>query len=187
MKLLFIALLGLASGNALAESALTVNGQQSGYRAREEFCPDPVVACGHSGGKVTFQVRYKNDILPWGTKVVMLRGFAGQDWCGGCEPAYHIFFNWRDKRFVEMTAIEPWTWSAETGAFGYASSAGGQYDAMEFVFRVTYPDGRVVWDNGGSNYGHYKVDVPQPRFDLSWTPYEVYDSPFKLLPVQIVK
>lgn len=177
----------LAADGKSSEPSFEVRGQQSGYRSEAKHCPDPLVACGHSGGKVAFQVHYRNDTLPWGVKVELLRGLAGQDWCGGCEPPYHEFFNWRDKKFVEMTTVAPWTWKAETEAYGYAASAGGQYDALEFVVRITYPDGSVSWDNGGSSWGYYEVDVPQPQFDLSWTPYQVYDSAFESLPVRIIK
>jgi len=169
--------------NVLGVPSIEVRGQQSGYRSKAEYCLDPAVACGQSGGKVAFQVRYKNDTLPWGVKVELLRGFAGQDWCGGCEPSYHKFYNWYDKKFVEMTAVEPWTWMVQTEAYGYADGAGGQFDALEFVVRVTYPDGTMYWDNGGPSWGYYKVDVPQPLFDLSWIPYQVYDSPFESLRV----
>lgn len=187
MKLLLIALLSLVYKNALAGQAIEVRGQQSGYRSRAEHCPEPTVACGHFGGKIAFQVHYRNEKIPWGVKVELLRGFAGQDWCGGCEPSYHNFFDWQDKKFVEMIAVSPWVWSADTEAYGYAASAGGQYDAMKFVVRLTYPDGSVHWDNGGSNWGYYKVEVPQPQFDLSWAPYQIYNSPFKLLSVEIVQ
>lgn len=187
MKILLIVLMGLVGKNVFAGPEIEVKGQQSGYRSEAKYCPDPAIPCGYSGGKVAFQVDYKNETLPWGVKVELLRGFAGQDWCGGCEPPYYNFFSWQDKRFVEMNSVASWTWSAQTTADGYGSGAGGQYDALEFVIRITFPDGRVQWDNGGSSWGYYKVNVPQPQFDFSWTPYQVYDSPFELLPVQTIQ
>lgn len=150
--------------------------KHSGYRSEANYCPDAAVPCGHSGGKVAFQVSYKNKTLPWGVKVELLRGFAGQEWCGGCEPPYHNFFSWQDKKLAEMTSVAPWTWSAQTEGYGYGSSAGGQYDALEFVIRVTFPEGTVQWANGGSIWGYYKVDVPPPQFDFSWTPYKIPPS-----------
>lgn len=182
-----VLILTLNAGAAAAQASFEVKGQQSGYRSNEEYCPSPEIPCGYSGGKVAFKVRYQNDTLPWGVKVELLRGFAGQEWCGGCEPAYHNFYDWRDQKFVEMTPAAPWMWSATTEAFGGDSVAGGQYDAFEFVVRLTYPDGSVRWENGDSSWGYFKVVVPQPKFDLSWTPYQVYDSSFELLPIQVIK
>lgn len=179
--------LSLSSTAFAGEASIEVRGQQSGYRSDDRYCPDPAVACGYPGGKAAFKIRYKNEALPWGVKVELWHGFAGQDWCGGCDPAYHYFFDWRDTKFVEMRAVSAWTWSADTDTYGFGAGAGGQWDALEFVVRVTFPDGGVQWDNGGSNTGYYKVYVPQPQFDLSWTPYQVYDSPFESLPVQIIR
>lgn len=47
---------------------------------------------------------------------------------------------------------------------------------MKYVVRITMPDGSVRWDNGGSNVGYYKVNVPDPACETSWTPWQTYDS-----------
>jgi hypothetical protein len=160
----------------------TVAGQQSGYRSAEATG----FSCYH-GGKVAMDVRYENKSLPWGVKLQLWRGMAGQDWCGGCEPAYHNFYEWADHEVKDMSPSAPWTWSVRSEAFGYASNAGGQFDAMKFVVRITMPDGSVRWDNGGSNWGFYQVDVPEPGCVASWTPFVTQDSPMHDLPVTIVK
>lgn len=168
-------------------SSIEVMGQQSGYRVDPKYCPDQAVACGEPGGKVAFQIHYINQELPWGSKVELLRGFSTEDWCGGCEPSYDYYSDWQYSKTVEMKADAPWTWSANTEELGYASGAGGRFIALEFVIKITYPDGSIRWDNGGSSYGHYKVDVPKPLFELSWQPFKTYDSAFKPMEIQIVK
>jgi hypothetical protein len=167
---------GKADGG-LALGSSTVRGQQSGYRS------DGTPFSCTQGGKVAFDVTYKNTSLPWGVKLSIWRGMAGEEWCGGCEPAYDYFYDWSDPRDDAMTATGPWTWSGRTEAFGYAAGAGGRFTELKFVVRIQMPDGSVRWDNGGSNWGYYRVFVPDPQCEASWQPWQTYDSKLQELPV----
>jgi len=173
----------LGSGKAdggLSLGSSKVLGQQSGYRSDEAmFSCTP-------GGTVGFDVTYKNQSLPWGVKVELWRGMAGEEWCGGCEPAYYGTFDWSYHQVDTMTAIQPWVWSVHTESYGYGAGAGGRFTEMKYVLRITLPDGTVRWDNGGSNVGYYRVLVPDPKCDASWAPWQTYDSVMEDLPIATV-
>jgi hypothetical protein len=154
----------------LALGSSKVLGQQSGYRS------DAMDFSCTQGGKVAFDIRYENKSLPWGVKLDLWRGMAGEEWCGGCEPAYYGTFDWNDHQVTPMAATGAWQWSAHSEAYGYGSGAGGRYTEMKYVVRITMPDGKVRWDNGGSNLGYYRVLVPDPKCQASWDPWKTYDS-----------
>lgn len=166
---------------ALALGTFQVRGQQTAYRS--DGTP---IRC-HQGGTVAFDVTYENQSLPWGVELSLWRGMAGEEWCGGCEPAYFGTFDWQYHEVDTLTASGPYRWSAHTEAYGFAADAGGRFTAMKYVVRIRMPDGSIRWDNGGSSFGYYEVPVPPPDCDASWTPYATNNSPLVDLPVKIVK
>jgi hypothetical protein len=162
-------------GNGKADGSLTLGtskvlGQQSGYRS------DSVPFSCTPGGTVGFDVTYKNQSLPWGVKLSLWRGMAGEEWCGGCEPAYYGTFDWSYHQVDDMTASGPWQWSTHTESYGYGAGAGGRFTEMKYVVRIKMPDGSIRWDNGGSNVGYYRVLVPDPKCEASWTPWVSHNS-----------
>lgn len=170
---------GKADGG-LSLGTSKVLGQQSGYRSdAADFSCTP-------GGTVGFDVRYENKSLPWGVKLSLWRGMAGEEWCGGCEPAYYGTFDWSNHQVDELQPSGPWQWSVHTESYGYGAGAGGRFTEMKYVVRITMPDGSVRWDNGGSNVGYYRVLVPEPKCEASWTPWQSYNSAMTDLPVTTV-
>ena len=173
----------LGSGKAdgsLSLGTSSVLGQQSGYRSDAvEFSCTP-------GGTVGFDVRYENLSLPWGVELSLWRGMAGEEWCGGCEPPYYGTFDWSDHQVTTMTSVGPWKWAVHTESYGYGAGAGGRFTEMKFVVRVRMPDGSIRWDNGGSNWGYYRVLVPDPKCEASWQPWVSYNSAMTDLPVVAV-
>jgi hypothetical protein len=164
-------LLGNGKGDgALSLGSSKVLGQQSGYRSN-----GTPFNC-YNGGTVAFDVTYKNQSLPWGVKLSLWRGMAGEEWCGGCEPPYYGTFDWNDHQVDAMPATGPYVWSVHTESYGYGSNAGGRFTEMKFVVRIEMPDGSIRWDNGGSNWGYYRVLVPDPQCDASWVPFQTYNS-----------
>ncbi len=174
-------ILGSGKGDgALALGTSKVLGQQSGYRS-----DDADFSCTQ-GGKVAYDITYTNTSLPWGVTLDLWRGMAGEQWCGGCEPAWYGTFDWDDHQVVRMTSSGPYQWSVHTESYGYGAGAGGRFNFMRYVVRITMPDGSTRWDNGGSNWGYYQVPAPAPKCQASWDPWKTYDSDYQDLTVLTV-
>ncbi len=97
-----------------------------------------------------FKITYKEN-LPWGSKVELVYGFNNT--YGKVE--------WDRSGEEQMEAVAPYTWQT---MFQEKTSSRGHYyaDRLNFVFRITLPDGTFYYDNGGqSPMGHYSADMPR--------------------------
>lgn len=115
----------------------------------------------HTGDTVEFDVAYENHSLPWGSRVTLVRAFSGESHCFGCDPVKTTHYDWIYEEYEAMDATAPWTWRAQTTEFrNLVVEDNLQY--FKFVVRIELPDGSVVWDNGGSHWGHYRTQIPWP-------------------------
>ncbi len=140
--------------------------------------------CIFSGANVHFT--YENRTLPWGTRVRLHMGFEGVD--AGYDPADgsgQVFpsrpYSWRFTRDFDLEAAGPYVWSA-TPSFDYHTSytpASEGVTKIDFAFKITLPDGSVIWDSAGRPSGYYAAPYTyteaQPVCDAvkSFTPRAV--------------
>ncbi len=162
---------GKADGGITLGTA-TVKGRVSSFY-RGEGSPS---TCD-SGESVDYQISYENHSIPWGASVTLVRAFSGTNNCFGCEPQTSTHFEWVFEEHETMPASAPFVWSAETE---HSSTFIPVPDLQffKFVFRIDMPDGTVRWDNGGSNFGYYRSQVPPPVCDNSWTPFEEHPGSY---------
>lgn len=108
-------------------------------------------SCGYySATTGVFSVRYQNEDLPPDARVSLHYGFEfnGQDRAT----------DWQDIADASMTRERgAWTLSLEK-QIHYRSSWRPVSNAIDFVFRIEYPNGFVAYDKGGdSALGFYRV------------------------------
>lgn len=99
-------------------------------------------------------VRYTNANLPWGSKVTLVWSPAGFRQAGyGEVGAIH----WPQRQEVAMSATEASVWTSPTLHLSISDRGGNeQYWNLEYVFKITWPDGRETYDNGGLDpWGYY--------------------------------
>jgi hypothetical protein len=94
-----------------------------------------------------FAVRYENHALPWGTRVELHSGWGFYEG----EP-----YEWLDVRDADMSSAAGWTWEAHR-TIDWQTAAAGPL-RLDFVVKITMPDGRVVWDNTGGS-GFYLAEI----------------------------
>lgn len=95
-----------------------------------------------------FKITYKEQ-LPWGSKVELV--YALND-------SYHQA-EWIRQEQTEMEPIAPYTWQS---VFVEQTGSRGEFraDKLNFVFKITLPDGTDYYDNGGqSPMGHYTAQM----------------------------
>jgi hypothetical protein len=116
--------------------------------------------CGYfSTSQAEITLTYRNDDLPWGTRVFLIYG-----WGGSSGPS--STFDWAPApQTVEVPAVAPWHWGTTvTGVIRSRSST--QYTSINYVWKVVLPDGHEFYEKGnGSTYGYYAADfsqVPMP-------------------------
>ncbi len=103
-----------------------------------------------------YTARYYNKTLPWGTTVELHSGRA-YDWLNSLSSESGTpteeSADWDGTQDTAASAVEPYTWEA-TRSIGLTP----HYVALELVWKITLPDGKVLWDNGGlSPTGYYKT------------------------------
>src|SRR5262249_48965064 len=104
-------------------------------------------------------VDYKDKSLPWGTRVSLHRGISG--WVNDSDsPQGGSTFEWWWTQDHEAQATDRWTWRAtDTLTRSIELSDGQINETFDFVIHIQYPDGSDAWDNGGSAYGFYQVNL----------------------------
>jgi hypothetical protein len=120
-------------------------------------------------------VDYKNTQLPWGTSVSLHRGISG--WSNNSDlPQGGSWFDWWWTKDVGASSIAGWTWRANDVLTRSIELSEGQIKtSFDFVIQIRLPDGKQIWDNGGSNYGFYRVDLESFGPDCSGnTPFSAH-------------
>ena len=140
------------------DSALNSNPAETGatakVRARE---------IGEANGgscwatRQDFDVRYENHTLPWGTKVELRYGVEQYVNCSDCSTTVS-YIPWENPETVAIPPSGAWIWEKTVAVDDEGGRAGGGVDALDFVFKITLPNGDVVWDNGGTSHrGYYRA------------------------------
>jgi hypothetical protein len=162
-------ILELGSGDGKADGpqrSVQVRARTSGYRGADEYGSP----CYDTGYEI--EVSYKNEALPWGVSLELVSAVAGVEWWpDDVNNVYHYdYFDWKYEERAAAPSVAPWTWRAARSAAGY--SGGGDLDRAHFAMRIRYADGSVRWDNGGSAWGYYEIDLPAAPCEPSWVPYQ---------------
>jgi len=150
-------------GKSDGASPMTVRARTTGYRNNDN------TVCYDTGYEI--EVDYANTSLPWGVKVELVSAMQGVEWWpDDVNNTYHYdYFDWKYQEYAAMPAAGPWLWRGARKQWNYYG--GGSFSAMHFAVKITYPDGGVRWDNGGSAWGYYRVTPPPAPCDPSWTPF----------------
>ncbi len=102
-------------------------------------------------------ITYKNENLPWGSKVNIIYGLEGIT----SEHRSGEAIDWYNRQWTEAHAIDKWTWKAEISVGLHYRSSPRHFDTLDFVVEVILPDGHVFYDNGSlSVWGFYKARFP---------------------------
>ncbi len=97
-----------------------------------------------------FEVTYRNENLPWGTRVALVAGYR-------CTNKG----SWTNRDYPnEMHAVSSYAWQAR-----FTKTTGDRYLGLcrnlEFVFEITLPDGSKYFDNGmRAPMGFYSAAIP---------------------------
>lgn len=111
---------------------------------------DYTYSCGYfSSIEGEYDITLRDDTLPWGTEVTLVTGWSAPG-----------FFEWRERREIPARSVSPFTWRAHvSGTLAYRSGA-ERRTHLDFVFKVTLPDGTVRWINGGNgSWSFFRVHV----------------------------
>lgn len=140
MRFAFIAALLFTSHHALAAEHISLQMQTIGWQQP---------GAGSAGQNTRVILTYQNKDLPWGTRVTVVEGLRCA--VGG---------SWSQRAERELAPAAGWTWEAD-----FSRSTGDRYSgpcsAYEFVFKITMPDGKIIWDNGGrAPQGFYSAPIP---------------------------
>lgn len=114
-------------------------------------------SCGYySTQEVEVGLSYQNTTLPWGTSVELHYGW------GGYESSPTNPFDWRDSTSVAVPATAPYTWGVTVTKQIAARSSPVFFEHIDFVWKVSLPDGSVFYEKGNnSTWGYYKADFSQ--------------------------
>jgi len=150
---------GKADGNLPVQ----VKARTSGYRS------DDGANCYDTWYDV--EVTYENTALPWGTNVELVSAMQGVEWSpDDVNNTYnYYYFDWNYEESSAAPAVGPWQWRAARQQVNFVG--GGTFSALHFALKITYPDGTVRWDNGGSAWGYYEVTLLPAPCEMSWTPW----------------
>jgi hypothetical protein len=66
--------------------------------------------------------------------------------------------NWVDKADLILTAVDAYTWSGELNHYLYSRGSEKHITGVQFVLKITYPDGQVNYDRGSlTPRGYYQT------------------------------
>lgn len=98
------------------------------------------------------------DVLPWGAKVTVHYGLGGveQDATGSVWA-----LDWLDQGDVEAVAVAPYVWTAKIDHPLYERGQPRWFQRLQFVYRVSLPDGTFYYVRGGdSTMGYLEAILP---------------------------
>lgn len=131
---------------ARAAEAGSVSLQARGYTSSCAY---------YSQTSADFEVRYRDETLPWGTKVSVVFGF------GGINQYERSRFDWMDRFEQPAEAMAPYTWSAVFSKVLHHRSSPQVLEGIQLVLKVSYPSGREDYVRGnGSLMGFYEANLP---------------------------
>ena len=100
---------------------------------------------------------YRNYTLQWGTSVELVYGWGGISW-GYSTP--NTPFDWANTQTIPVPASAPYTWSTTVTSVISTRSGSYSYDQINFVWKVTLPNGYVFYEKGnGSTWGFYAASL----------------------------
>jgi hypothetical protein len=113
--------------------------------------------CYYTSTSGDFELTLFDHQLPIGTKVELDYGFQVKDYSS--ENNY----DWSYKNiipFKEVSGVYRTEIKAQTL---HDRGASGRLEKVQFVIRITYPDGEIEIDNGGMGaWGYYEATIPAP-------------------------
>jgi hypothetical protein len=129
-------------------------------RASELLVQDGKYCWAH---RQDFDVRYENHALPANARVELHYGDEEFGNCSDCVPTVS-YYPWNHIQTVGMAGAGSSSWEQTVSIDDRGGEEGGGVEALNYVFKITMPDGSIVWDNGGNSpMGYYrsrKIDAP---------------------------
>jgi hypothetical protein len=96
--------------------------------------------------------KYRNQSLPWGTQLVLHYGLGNSRQEASGEN------QWNHIRQSAMGAIGEYTWQFKENLVLASRGSSENYDSLNFVVQIQYPNGLVTYDRGSSAaQGYYHV------------------------------
>lgn len=113
---------------------------------------------------VDTRLSYTNTSIPWGSKVELVSGI---------KKVSHWVYNsnsreldWQLTETLETQATAPYRWEVERTTVYAVRGAEYIGKALQFVWKITFPDNSVSYDKGNySNFGYYEVDFEKLSID----------------------
>jgi hypothetical protein len=117
-------------------------------------------SCGYySETEADVRIVYTNYDLPWGVIVQLVYGQGGTHAQPNGQPELPI--EWRNQSSQVMASSAGYEWSTDLTLEIAQRSIPDFYKSVDFVVRIIYPDGHIVFDNGGSSaWGFYRLHHP---------------------------
>jgi hypothetical protein len=107
----------------------------------------------------SFQIRYLNPTFPTGSQAELIYGLKSEG-CfsdengrnGECKT-----YDWDSPVFTNSAIVSNLP-DFVAQIVSPSGSSGGHFLAIQFVLKITQPDGKIIWENANSNYGYYEVN-----------------------------
>ena len=103
----------------------------------------------------SFAVNYADATLPQGSHVELQAGYAGKGSINSEFPNGGEEFHWWSTKMLEPVEVR--SGAASLPIKVYYMQTSGYLSDLEFRFKITLPDGRVYWDNGGFSTSFYRA------------------------------
>jgi len=116
---------------------------------------DYVLSCGYfSSMQGEYDITFKDESLPWGTKVTLISGWDVERW--GHPPTYRT---WSYREEKEMKSVSPYTWSTRLEAQLHGRTTSEYRQALDMVVKVEVPNQAPKFYNGTSRWGYFQIEV----------------------------
>ena len=115
-------------------------------------------SCGYyTSLKSDAWVRYANAELPWGSRVTLVWSRAGTRALGN---GLNAPLSWIERLETEAVATEAHVWTAAIQSQLKSRGSSDDLWDLEFVFKITRPDGTEFYDNGSQGpWGFYRLSL----------------------------
>jgi hypothetical protein len=166
---LFVSLIALAAPHARATGVLRegTQSQQVWIDGRSFFDSPQYYTTTDGDFAVTFR-----DTLPFGTKVNVHYGFAGQTTVYDGRGPHAINLSWEDIDEKAATAVSPYNWTATFSKTLHERGEPRLFDHIQFVIVVTLPDSSEYYVKGNdSTLGYFEASLPQASGSDADTPW----------------
>ncbi len=121
------------------------------------------------------KLSYENRDLPWGSRVELIYGFEERS-----NRNNAVTRNWVDREQVEVPAVAASLWGIELSRAVESRGAPAALRALQFVWKLTLPDGSIQYDRG--------TDAPMGYYRASFAhlPLTCSGTAFQALPVSVI-